>query len=197
MARVHIPTENREITVPEEIREFLDQYGINFEQWDVGGRLAEDATDAEILEEYKSEIERLKAAHGFVTADVINVNPETPGLDDMLCKFNKEHLHTEDEVRFTVEGSGVFHINPKTAPVFSITVQTGDLISVPEGTHHWFNLCSTKRIRCIRLFEDKSGWAPHYMEEPVHEAYSPLCMGPVYVDGSSKQDVDGSVRFES
>lgn len=194
MARVHIPSEDREISQPNEMREFLAQYGINFEQWDVGGRIAEDATDQDILDAYEPEIQRLKDAHGFVTADVINVNPETPGLDDMLAKFDKEHLHTEDEVRFTVEGSGVFHINPQTAPVFSVTVESGDLISVPKGTHHWFNLCTTKRIRCIRLFEDKSGWTPHYMEKPVHESYSPLCMGPAYLDGAS-DEVDGSVKL--
>ena len=60
----------------------------------------------EILDAYSLEIERLKEAHGFVTADVINVSPETPGLDEMLAKFDKEHLHTEDEVRFTVEVQG-------------------------------------------------------------------------------------------
>lgn len=196
MARVHIPTEDREIEAPEEIREFLSQFDIEFEQWEVGGRIDESSTNEEILEAYKPEIERLKAAHGFVTADVINVSPETPGLDEMLQKFDKEHLHTEDEVRFTVEGSGVFHINPQTAPVFSVTVESGDLISVPKGTHHWFNLCTTKRIRCIRLFEDMDGWAPHYMEQPVHEKFSPLCMGPAYVDGSSS-DADGSVGFNN
>ena len=100
MALVHIPKQDREISKPEEIREFLSDYGIQFEQWDVAGRLAADATDEQILAEYAPEIERLKDAHGFVTADVINVNPNTPGLDDMLAKFDKEHLHTEDEVRF-------------------------------------------------------------------------------------------------
>jgi 1,2-dihydroxy-3-keto-5-methylthiopentene dioxygenase len=194
MALVHVPSENREIKDADEMREFLAQYGINFEQWDVDGRLPESATDEEILAEYAPEIERLKEAHGFVTADVINVNPETPGLDDMLAKFDKEHLHTEDEVRFTVEGSGVFHINPQSAPVFSVTVSAGDLISVPDGTHHWFNLCGTKRIRCIRLFEDKNGWTPHYMDQPVHEKYSPLCMGPNYIQ-SATDDIDGSVRL--
>ena len=123
-----------------------------------------DATNEEILDAYAPEIERLKKEGGFLTADVINVNPETPGLDDMLAKFDKEHTHDEDEVRFTVEGSGVFHIHPATGPVFSVTVESGDLINVPNGTRHWFNLCGTKRIRCIRLFEDVSGWTPHYEE---------------------------------
>ena len=32
-----------------------------------------------------------------MTADVIDVNPDTPGLDVMLAKFNIEHRHDEDE----------------------------------------------------------------------------------------------------
>ena len=110
MASVLIPDEKRDINDPQEISDFLKPYGIIYEQWDVVGRIGPEATNEEILEAYSPEIERLKAAHGFVTADVINVTPETPGLDAMLQKFDKEHLHTEDEVRFTVKGSGVFHI---------------------------------------------------------------------------------------
>ena len=195
MARVQVPNDNRDIREPTEIKAFLKQYGIEFEQWDVDGRIGPDATNEEILEAYSPEIERLKAEHGFVTADVINVNPETPGLDDMLAKFDKEHLHTEDEVRFTVKGSGVFHINPETDNVFSVTVESGDLISVPKGTHHWFNLCTDKTIRCIRLFEDKTGWTPHYMEEPVHQQYSPLCMGPSYLQGEQGGDIEEIAKF--
>ena len=195
MATIHIPDTDQSITDPNEIADFLIPFGIQYENWDVAGRLAENATDEEILKEYEPEIERLKIAGGFVTADVINVSPSTPGLDEMLAKFDKEHFHTEDEVRFTVEGSGLFHINPENGPVFSITVTTGDLISVPNGTRHWFNLCGEKQIRCIRLFEDMSGWAPHYNEDAVHEGYQPLCMGPGYVEGNSGGDFDPVVKL--
>lgn len=195
MACVQIPDENKEIKDPSAIAEFLKDFGIVYEQWDVAGRIGPDASNEEILEAYSPEIERLKSEHGFVTADVINVTPETPGLDDMLAKFDKEHLHTEDEVRFTVKGSGVFHINPENGPVFGITVESGDLISVPNGTHHWFNLCGDKTIRCIRLFEDVSGWTPHYMEEPVHENYSPLCMGPSYLEGDEGDGFKSVVKI--
>jgi 1,2-dihydroxy-3-keto-5-methylthiopentene dioxygenase len=194
MARVNIPSENRDINDPHEIRAFLKQYGVVFEQWDVDGRIGPAATNEEILTAYAPEIEKLKAEYGFVTADVINVTPETPGLDAMLAKFDKEHLHIEDEVRFTVRGSGVFHINPLIAPVFSVTVESGDLISVPNGTRHWFNLCSDKTIRCIRLFEDVSGWAPQYMDQPVHEDYAPLCMGPSYLDDHQGGDPGSGLK---
>lgn len=195
MATVHLPDTDQTIKDPHEIAEFLKPFGIVYENWDGEGRIGADATDEEILAAYEPEIERLKEVGGFVTADVINVNPDTPGLDEMLAKFDKEHFHTEDEVRFTVEGSGLFHINPKNGPVFSITVTSGDLISVPNGTRHWFNLCGEKQIRCIRLFEDMSGWAPHYNDEAAHENYQPLCMGPGFITGSSGDGFEPVVKL--
>jgi 1,2-dihydroxy-3-keto-5-methylthiopentene dioxygenase len=181
MARIRIQDENREITDTQEIREFLKPFGIWYEKWDVEGRIGQEATNEEILTAYAPEVDRLKAAGGFVTADVINVSPETPGLDAMLAKFSKEHTHSEDEVRFTVRGSGVFHIHPKNGPVFGIQVESGDLVNVPRGTEHWFDLCSDKTIRCIRLFQDKSGWTPNYTGANIHEQYAPVCLGPAYV----------------
>jgi 1,2-dihydroxy-3-keto-5-methylthiopentene dioxygenase len=189
MARIRIQDENREITGADEIRAFLQPHGIWYEKWEVEGRIGPDATSDEILAAYAPEIERLKAAGGFVTADVINVTSETPNLDAMLAKFNKEHTHSEDEVRFTVKGSGVFHIHPAGGPVFAVQVEAGDLINVPAGTRHWFDLCSDRQIRCIRLFQDPSGWSPEYVDAGVHERYQPLCMGPNYLPAVPMQSV--------
>ena len=115
-----------------------------------------------------------------MTADVIDVKADTPNLDVMLAKFNKEHWHDEDEVRFIIEGRGIFHINAGDS-VFALEVGQGDLIRVPRGTHHWFDLCAEKRIRAIRLFQDPSGWTPHYTESGVDRGFQPLCFGPSYV----------------
>jgi 1,2-dihydroxy-3-keto-5-methylthiopentene dioxygenase len=183
MAVVTIPDEQRKLEDAGEIREFLAPFGIWYEKWDVDGRVGENPTNEEILAAYAPEIQRLSDAGGFVTADVINVNPDTPGLDAMLAKFDKEHTHSEDEVRFTVKGSGVFWIHPKNGPVFAVQVGKGDLLNVPKGTQHWFVLCDDRTIRCIRLFQDKSGWTPNYVDGPVHEGYAPVCWGPQFVRG--------------
>jgi 1,2-dihydroxy-3-keto-5-methylthiopentene dioxygenase len=182
MATIRVQDENREITGADEIRAFLKPFGIWYEKWDVEGRLPSEATSEQILATYAPEIERLKKAGNFVTADVINVSPATLNLDALLAKFSKEHTHSEDEVRFTVKGSGVFHIHPENGPVFAIQVEAGDLINVPCGTRHWFDLCNDKTIRCIRLFQDSSGWTPHYIEgSKLHERYTPVCLGPAYL----------------
>src|SRR5205085_9632494 len=96
-------------------------------------------------------------------------------------RFNKEHTHSEDEVRFIVKGRGVFYIHGKDGRVFAIEVEGGDLINVPKGTQHWFDLCADRTIRAIRLFHDKSGWTPQYVEQGVHGRFAPVCWGPGYL----------------
>lgn len=181
MAKVHIPTEKRTLNEDFEIRDYLAGIGITYERWKPAHELAEGADAAEVLAAYAPEIERLKAEGGYVTADVIDVIPTTPGLDAMLNRFNSEHWHDEDEVRFIIEGRGLFHIHPREGNVISITVEAGDLLRVPRGTWHWFDLCQEKRIRAIRLFQDISGWTPHYTESGTDRQYDPVCFGPAYL----------------
>ena len=181
MALVTIIDEDRTLRTPKEITSGLAKHGIDYERWQPAHAVADDAPAEEILRAYATEIEQLKTRGGYVTADVIDVNPTTPGLDEMLAKFNREHWHDEDEVRFIIAGHGLFHIHSKTSQVLAIEVSAGDLIRVPRGTLHWFNLCSDRRIRAIRLFQDTSGWTPHYTESHVDEGFMPLCFGVTHI----------------
>lgn len=181
MATVRIPDQNRSIEDVEPIARFLGRFGIEYRRWPLEERVSPDASAEEILAAYKPELDELKRRGGYVTADVINVTPDTPNLEALLNKFNKEHHHTEDEVRFIVKGAGVFHIRPADHPVFSITVEAGDQISVPAGTKHWFDLCGDRTIRAIRLFLDMSGWTPHYAADGVHANFMPVCWGPSFL----------------
>jgi 1,2-dihydroxy-3-keto-5-methylthiopentene dioxygenase len=181
MAAIFITDENRRIDDPAQLRAYLAPYGIHHERWPLGDRVDPAASPEEILAAYAPEIERLKERGGYTTADVVNVTPLTPGLEAMLDRFRSEHTHSEDEVRFILKGRGLFFIHPKSGPVFSLQVEEGDLINVPAGTQHWFDLCADRTIRAIRLFQDKSGWTPHYVEQGVHGRYAPVCWGPSYL----------------
>src|SRR5690349_20568071 len=180
MAVLRIPENGKTLTTREEIAGYLANCGIEYNHWTAEQPVAVDAPPAEILRAYAREIDALKARGGYVTADVIDVNPQTPGLDAMLAKFNREHWHSEDEVRFIVAGRGLFHIHPKNGPVLAIEVEAGDLISIPSGTWHWFDLCSDQRIRAIRLFQDTQGWTPYYTESGLDKTLQPVCMGQAY-----------------
>ncbi len=186
MATVRIPDENRTLIDPEAVTQYLATLGIAYERWTRSHPVPADAPAEEVLAAYAVEIDTLKAQGGYVTADIIDVSPQTPGLEAMLAKFNSEHWHDEDEVRFIIRGRGLFHIRPREGPVIAIEVEAGDLIRVPRGTWHWFDLCADRDIRAIRLFQNQGGWTPHYTNSGADQGYQPLCLGPTYFP---RQDV--------
>jgi len=181
MAVVRIPEEGKSLRRRDEIAEFLSSIGIDYEVWRPAYPTSADAMPEEILEAYSAAIEKLKQRGGYVTADVINVNAQTPNLDAMLAKFSREHWHDEDEVRFIIHGRGLFHIHPPDKPVVAIEVEAGDLIRVPRGTLHWFDLCSDRQIRAIRLFQDPAGWTPSYTGSGFEAKFEPVCLGRSFV----------------
>ena len=184
MAVVTLADENKTVTDTQAIRECLKTFNIDYERWNPAHTIAFDASAEDVLNAYAKEIDDLKTRGGYVTADVIDVTPETPGLNEMLAKFDREHWHDEDEVRFVIAGHGLFHIHADEG-VVAIEVEAGDLIRVPKGTKHWFNLCGDRRIRAIRLFQDMSGWTPHYTESEVDRNYQPVCLGASYFPRSA------------
>lgn len=181
MVVVRVPDKDIKIENAKDAAEYLSSIGITYERWSTGYPVDASSTQEEILSAYSVEIDQLKKSGDYTTADVININDNTPGIEEMLNKFNKEHWHSEDEVRFTISGRGIFHIHPENSPVVSVEVSEGDLIRVPEGTRHWFDLCEDRNIKAIRLFQDKSGWTPYYVQDGLDKHYQPICFGPAYI----------------
>lgn len=147
----------------------LRDHGFIFEQWDISKYSPGDVPpgvdeQSHILDVFADEVQALKAARGYATADVIALTPETPNLDAICAKFDKEHTHSEDEVRFVVAGRGVFSVRGNDGELYDVELHPGDLLCVPEGTRHYFTLCEDRTIQCIRLFTDPGGWVAEYVE---------------------------------
>ncbi|HXH38673.1 MAG TPA: cupin domain-containing protein [Thermoanaerobaculia bacterium] len=115
----------------------------------------------------EAEIERIKRDRGYVEQDEVSLSPETPNLDAICAKFDKEHYHTLDEVRFVVDGEGIFDVRDSGDRWVRIEVDAGDLIIIPARMYHRFYLTAAKNIRCVRLFLNQEGWAPLYREAAV------------------------------
>ena len=179
MAVLRFPDTNTIFEDEAAIRAELAGLGIDYERWNLDRVPADSSADL-VLDAYRDEIDQMKRRGGYVTADVIDVTPQTPNLEAMLARFDKEHTHSEDEVRFILSGRGIFFLNIQ-GKVASVEVGPGDMLRLPTGVTHWFTLCAERRIRAIRWFQDTTGWAPHYTGSGVDAGYQPLCFGPAYI----------------
>lgn len=147
------------------ITRLLQDAGVRFDQWPVRP-LPDAASSADVLHAYQAEISQLKAAHGYTTADVVRLDASHPDRVALRQKFIHEHTHSDDEVRFFVEGLGAFYLHLGDE-VLQVVCEAGDLISVPAGTRHWFDMGPAPHFTAIRLFVSAEGWVGHFTGDPL------------------------------
>lgn len=152
-----------------EIARALDKIGIRFERWTADKVLAPGADQAEILSAYQRDIDRMINEGGYQSADVVRMQPEHPDRDMMRKKFLDEHTHSEDEVRFFVEGAGAFYLRSDDK-VYQVVCNRGDLLSVPTGQRHWFDMGPKPLFCAIRLFTSPTGWAANFTGDKIAQA---------------------------
>ena len=131
----------------------LGQIGVAFERWPLKPLDA----DSDILTVYADEVARLTAQGGYRSIDVARIAPDHPDRDALRGKFLSEHTHGEAEVRFFVAGEGLVTLH-HDARVFTMLCCAGDLISVPAGMRHWFDMGAAPSFTAIRLFVNPDGW---------------------------------------
>lgn len=172
MATLQVPEKGIQLTDESEISRFLQARGVWYQHRPVETLFA-GVADSEILKTQDSWLKPFMELHGYRTADVIRVTPATPNLSAIRDKFLREHTHSEDEVRFFVEGEGLFWFHKETPEeeVFSVRCAAGDLLTVPANTKHWFDLGPVPMVCAIRIFTDQAGWVPHYTQSGIEQRY--------------------------
>ena len=173
MAKLFFPNTNETITDFDQIKSYLNANKILIEKWEANTQLSIDATQEEVLKAFEHELKPFMENNDFKTADVINVHPKTENLLAIRQKFMKEHRHSDDEVRFFVDGEGIFWFHLDNEDIVAVTCTAGDFISVPKNFRHWFDLHPQYFVKAIRIFTNIEGWVPHYTESGVDQKYNP------------------------
>lgn len=157
----------------EAIRQRLTAIGVRFERWQADRALSAEPDAEEVLAAYQHEINKLVAEKGYQSWDVISMRADHPQKEALRGKFLSEHTHGEDEVRFFVEGAGLFCLHVE-GQIFQILCEKNDLLSVPAGTPHWFDMGSSPNFTAIRLFDNPEGWVAHFTGDDIATAYPKL-----------------------
>lgn len=152
------------------IKKALAVKGIGFENWDIDPRIKDDTSTEEIGLVYKTQIEKVLKDNSFSNFDIVNIKPNLSGLEELKKKFIPEHVHDDNEVRFFIDGEGLFCINQDEA-IYQLLCQRGDYIAVPAKTKHWFDMGTKADFKCIRFFENKDGWVAKYTGSSISTEY--------------------------
>ena len=149
-----------------EIARVLDAVGVRFERWQTNKSISPGASQDEVIEAYREDIDRLMREEGYKSVDVVSLTADHPDRAALRQKFLSEHTHAEDEVRFFVDGSGQFtlHVEGK---VYDLLCGKGDLIGVPNGTRHWFDMSESPHFVAIRLFTNPAGWIAEFTGDDI------------------------------
>jgi len=144
--------------------------GVRFERWEAAQPVEPGASQDEVITAYRADIDRLMRDEGYQAVDVVSLKPDHPDRAAFRARFLNEHTHSEDEVRFFVAGAGQFtlHIGDK---VYEVLCEQGDLIGVPDGTRHWFDMSESPYFVAIRLFTNPAGWVAEFTGEDIAERF--------------------------
>ncbi|MEU9125521.1 cupin [Streptomyces sp. NPDC048506] len=165
-------------TDPATIAGALAEHGVELDHWPVRGPVGPDDDSAEVLGRYRAEVDELRARKGFRLVDVARLHP-APGPEwaeraaTARSTFLEEHRHAENEVRYFAHGRGCFslHLDDR---VHAVVCEAGDLLSVPAGTRHWFDMGTRPDFAAIRFFEEEDGWVGDFTADPIARSFPSL-----------------------
>jgi len=157
----------------------LSDLGIRFERWPISTELAMDADADSILHAYRHPVDLLSRRYQFQLIDVVDSGSQT-----MAQALHHEHMHCDFEILFFVEGDGLFyfHVDKK---VYLVMCEKGDLISLPAGTVHWFDMGNNPDFKCIRFFTDDQGLQSHITGSDIaarFPSYEQFKQGPAVAE---------------
>ncbi|MFF4489524.1 cupin [Streptomyces sp. NPDC001544] len=144
------------------IAEVLAPLGVRFESWETG-RVDRDASDAALIDAYRPEIEAFNSDGRNRKAETITVRLDETNqewVEDVLAsreKYFNEHTHSEDEIWFFADGGACFYIRAE-GKVHILVAGDGNLLSLPAGTRHWFDMGLRPDYRAIRLYLTSEGF---------------------------------------
>ncbi|XP_034480969.1 1,2-dihydroxy-3-keto-5-methylthiopentene dioxygenase [Drosophila innubila] len=108
------------------------------------------------------QLSELRTTRGYTYEDEITCSEKClPDYANKLKSFYTEHLHTDEEIRLVLDGSGYFDVRDGDDNWLRIQVIKGDMIIIPAGIYHRFTLDTNNFIRAVRYFIGEPVWLPH------------------------------------
>ncbi|MBF6194810.1 cupin [Nocardia sp. CDC186] len=156
----------------------LAKHGITFGRWPVMENAASVPSE-QLLAHYEKNVAELNESGRYKHIDIARIHPDDADprwpeiAEGARGKFLDEHRHAEDEVRFFAAGRGCFYLH-LGEEVLAVVCEGGDLLSVPAGTLHWFDMGERPDFIAIRFFEEEDGWVGDFTGDKISAGFPTL-----------------------
>lgn len=156
----------------------LDAHGVTLRRWPLRTGDTPGLDDQALLDLYSDKIAEVCDRDSMKLVDVARLHPApTEEWRERAAKarttFLEEHQHSEDEVRFFAHGRGLFTLHLDTH-VLAVLCEAGDLLSVPAGVRHWFDMGERPDFAAIRFFQEEDGWVGDFTGAPIADRFPRL-----------------------
>ncbi|CAN0326365.1 unnamed protein product [Pylaiella littoralis] len=116
-------------------------------------------------------LDQIRSDRGYSYQDIITVSPDRlEGYEKKIRSFFDEHMHSDEEIRYVLEGVGYFDVRAKDERWVRIKMAKGDMITLPAGIYHRFTLDDSNYIKAMRLFVGEPVWTPLNRPQDDHPA---------------------------
>ncbi|KAM5251453.1 acireductone dioxygenase isoform 1-T1 [Hipposideros larvatus] len=108
------------------------------------------------------ELEKIRKERNYSWMDIITIcKDKLPNYEEKIKMFYEEHLHLDEEIRYILDGSGYFDVRDAEDRWIRISMEKGDMITLPAGIYHRFTLDEQNYVKAMRLFVGDPVWTAY------------------------------------
>lgn len=164
---------NKVLTHLEDIANTLAAVGVRFERWQATTPIAPGASPEQLLGAYRPQIDQLLAEGNYRGCDLFSQTDGQEQQAELRAQGLVERRLGGDQAHFFVVGRGLFSLHIDDY-VYAVLGEKGDLLSVPAGTRHWFDMGEHPHCIAIRLGGDAQGMAPEFSGDDIASRFPRL-----------------------
>ncbi|KAJ7541159.1 hypothetical protein O6H91_10G048900 [Diphasiastrum complanatum] len=100
-------------------------------------------------------LEEIKKDRGYNYSEILTLSPQDiEDFEEKVKIFFKEHMHSQEEIRLILDGSGYWDIRDYDGKWLRFRVTKGDLIVLPAGMFHRFTLDESNYVKALLLYTE-------------------------------------------